>query len=208
MAHAIPADPPPGTRHSNLKRSFKLGARSLLTALSKEDVFKAFPTFSNLEKERLHRMFMQVIKSLHGNIEEEFEAVCQETQVGSSLDTIEQLVEEQSLDMLSGEALNVGEIKEQLSKVKEDEIYYLTSLLEKCSPAVLLIPNQQPLSLEFYIVALQAEKQNDLMRARVESLSKGKEDVLATTDAINKLKSWNSNHEKLLNSCCSKFSSG
>ncbi|GMN70768.1 hypothetical protein TIFTF001_055071, partial [Ficus carica] len=42
----------------------------------------------------------QVASSLHGNIEEELESLCIETQVGTALDTVEQLVEEQALDPL------------------------------------------------------------------------------------------------------------
>ncbi|KAK6947101.1 Nuclear MIS12/MIND complex subunit PMF1/Nnf1 [Dillenia turbinata] len=69
--------PPPGSRQLNLRKSFKLGVRSLLTACPKE-----------------------VITSLHGNIEDEFESLCRETQVGTTLDSIEEHVQEQTLDPL------------------------------------------------------------------------------------------------------------
>ncbi|RRT78808.1 hypothetical protein BHE74_00015704 [Ensete ventricosum] len=69
-------DPPMSSRHSNLKKSFKLGIRSLLTAFSKEVIFDAF--FSNFSL-IIHEA--SVIKSLHENIEEEFESICQETKV-------------------------------------------------------------------------------------------------------------------------------
>jgi len=65
-------------RHGNLDRSFKLAARSLLTAFSREDVNRAFPSFTDAERERLYQMFIHVIKSLHGNIEEEFQKFCNE----------------------------------------------------------------------------------------------------------------------------------
>ncbi|CAA6669560.1 unnamed protein product [Spirodela intermedia] len=140
-----------------------------------QDVYKSFPTFNNHEKEKIHGMFIQVIKSLHENIEEEFEAICQETQVGATLDVVEQLVEEQSLETLPAQVLDVEEVKEALSKVKRDEISYLSCLLEK------------------------AERQNELLKDRVESLRKARDDTVAATDAISKLRSWNSSYEKLLN---------
>ncbi|KAJ6809455.1 uncharacterized protein M6B38_160790 [Iris pallida] len=102
---------PASLRYLNLKKSFHLGARSLLTAFSKEDVDKAFSTFSDAERERLYRMFVQVVKSLHENIEEEFESICQETQVEVVLDKIEQIVEEQSLDILPKDKDNIGDVK-------------------------------------------------------------------------------------------------
>ncbi|KAI5656588.1 hypothetical protein M9H77_25381 [Catharanthus roseus] len=85
----------PGSRQLNLKKSFKLGIRSLLTACSKED---------------------------------EFESLCLETQVcfyhgivvlsfalnlleGTILDSVEQHVEEQSLDPLLNEKYVLGVIQ-------------------------------------------------------------------------------------------------
>ncbi|XP_078438150.1 embryo defective 3006 [Wolffia australiana] len=168
------SDAPPGWRHSNLKKSFKLGVRSLLTSFSKEDVYKAFPTFSNHEKEKIQGMFIQIIKSLHENIEEEFEAICQDTQVGATLDAVEQLVEEQTLDLLPAQSLDPQEIKETLSKLKRDEINYLSSLLEK------------------------AERQNEILKAKIESLKQARDDAEAATDALSKLRSWNSKYESLL----------
>uniref|UniRef100_A0A1D1YRG1 Alanine--tRNA ligase n=1 Tax=Anthurium amnicola TaxID=1678845 RepID=A0A1D1YRG1_9ARAE len=193
MVHTRAAAPLPGTRHANLKRSFKLGVRSLLTAFSKEDVFKAFPTFSNLEKERLHHLLIQ----------EEFEAVCQETQVGSTLDTIEQLVEEQSLDMLSSEALNMGEVKETLARVKKDEICYLTSILEKAEKQNDLLKSRIESLMkqkDDTLAAVDAISKDDLLNDRIESMTKADKGTLPAPDAISMLRSWNSNYEKLLNS--------
>ncbi|PPD69666.1 hypothetical protein GOBAR_DD33445 [Gossypium barbadense] len=81
-----------GKRQSDLKKSFKLAVRSLLTTCPTQEFSKAFPKFSSIEQEHLHQLFIQVITSLHGNIE-----------VGDALDTVEQLVEEQSLDPLSSD---------------------------------------------------------------------------------------------------------
>ncbi|MFS7910138.1 putative nuclear MIS12/MIND complex subunit PMF1/Nnf1 protein [Helianthus anomalus] len=58
-----------GHGESDLKRSFKLGLHGLLTTCSKEEFCKAFPGFTNAEKERLHHLYIQVIVSLHKNIE-------------------------------------------------------------------------------------------------------------------------------------------
>uniref|UniRef100_A0A453LPJ7 Uncharacterized protein n=1 Tax=Aegilops tauschii subsp. strangulata TaxID=200361 RepID=A0A453LPJ7_AEGTS len=54
--------------YGKLDKSFKLAARSILTAFSREDLNNAFPSFTDAERERLYQMFIYVIKSLHGNI--------------------------------------------------------------------------------------------------------------------------------------------
>ncbi|CAD5183412.1 uncharacterized protein LOC135633029 [Musa acuminata AAA Group] len=163
-------DPPMSSRHSNLKKSFKLGIRSLLTAFSKEDVEKAFPTITNSERESLYLMFVQVLKSLHENIEEEFESICQETEVGKTLDIIEQLVEEHNLDVLAADKTDIGGITEKILKAKKDEIQDLTSLLQK------------------------VDDYNNVMKARIESLKTSQD--LSTADIVEQLRSWNGNFEK------------
>ncbi|KAH7668769.1 Nuclear MIS12/MIND complex subunit PMF1/Nnf1 protein [Dioscorea alata] len=165
------ADPVMSVRFLNLKKSFQLGIRALLTAFSKEEVNKAFPSLTDAQRESLYRMFIQAIKSLHANIEEEFESICHETQVSKILAMIEQLVEEQSLDMLSMDKENVADIKEKISKAKKDEAQYLTSMLEK------------------------AEEQNNALRARIETLKKQQNNGSASSDIVEKLRSWNSNYE-------------
>ncbi|KAM0935711.1 putative nuclear MIS12/MIND complex subunit PMF1/Nnf1 protein [Dioscorea sansibarensis] len=157
-------------RYLNLKKSFQLGVRALLTAFSKEEVNKAFPSFTDAQRESLYRMFIQAIKSLHENIEEEFESICRETQVSKILAMIEQLVEEQSLDMLSADKENITDVKERISRAKKDEVQYLTSILEK------------------------AEEQNNALRARIETLKKQQNNGSASADILEKLRSWNSNH--------------
>ncbi|XP_058088123.1 uncharacterized protein LOC131235045 [Magnolia sinica] len=164
--------PPSGFRHSNLKKSFKRGILSLLTACSKEEFNKAFSTFNSAEQEGLHRLFIQVITSLHDNIEEEFDSICLETQVGNTLDTVEQLVEEQSLDILSADKTNLGDLKEEVTRAKKNEIHQSTSMLEK------------------------AVEQNHLVRARVESLKDG-QDLSVTSDAVEKLRGWNLNYAQI-----------
>ncbi|CAL9174591.1 unnamed protein product [Musa hybrid cultivar] len=163
-------DPLMSSRHSNLKKSFKLGIRSLLTAFSKEDVEKAFPTITNSERESLYLMFVQVIKSLHENIEEEFESICQETEVGKTLDIIEQLVEEHNLDVLAADKTDIGGITEKILKAKKDEIQDLTSLLQK------------------------VDDYNNVLKARIESLKTSQD--LSTADIVEQLRSWNGNFEK------------
>ncbi|CAL9049209.1 uncharacterized protein LOC135608349 [Musa acuminata AAA Group] len=163
-------DLPMSSRHSNLKKSFKLGIRSLLTAFSKEDVEKAFPTITNSERESLYLMFVQVLKSLHENIEEEFESICQETEVGKTLDMIEQLVEEHNLDVLAADKTDIGGITEKILKAKKDEIQDLTSLLQK------------------------VDDYNNVMKARIESLKTSQD--LSTADIVEQLRSWNGNFEK------------
>lgn len=154
-------------RYSNFDRSFKLAARSLLTAFSREDVNKAFPSFTDAERERLYQMFIYVIKSLHGNIEEEFQRFCDEIEVATALDKVDQFVEEQNLDVLSADKTSIEDIKERISKVKRDEIEHLKGLLEK------------------------TEERNNAMKARIEHLKEGV-DFTDTRDALKKLKQWNS----------------
>lgn len=156
---------PMGSRHANLNKSFQIAVRSLLTSLSKEDVRKAFSTFTNAERESLYRMFVQVIKSMHESIEEEFESISQETKVGSTLDMIEQLVEEQSLDFISADKTNIGDAKERASRAKMDEIQHLTNLLEK------------------------AEEQKNTLKAHREHL-KARCDLSVNSDHVDKLRSW------------------
>uniref|UniRef100_A0A0E0I7J3 Uncharacterized protein n=1 Tax=Oryza nivara TaxID=4536 RepID=A0A0E0I7J3_ORYNI len=107
-------------RYGNLERSFKLAARSVLTACSREDVKRAFPSFTDAERERLYQMFIYVIKSLHSNIE-----------VAAALEKIDQFVEEQKLDVLSSDKTNIEDTKQVISKAKKDEVEYLKSLIEE-----------------------------------------------------------------------------
>ncbi|BFG30649.1 hypothetical protein CerSpe_169230 [Prunus speciosa] len=114
-----------GTRHMEMKKSFKFCIRSLLTPCSKQEFRQAFPNFTTAAQVRLHRMFIQ----------DEFESVCLETesllcsQVGTALDTVEQLVEEQALGSLFSDKTNVMDVARDLSTMKKDEIQYLTKML-------------------------------------------------------------------------------
>ncbi|XP_040382928.1 uncharacterized protein LOC102704079 isoform X2 [Oryza brachyantha] len=108
-------------RYGILDRSFKLAARSILTACSREDVNKAFSSFTDAERERLYQMFVY----------EDFDTSCHELQVATALDKIDQFVEEQKLDVLSSDKTNIEDIKQRISKAKKDEIRYLKSLLEE-----------------------------------------------------------------------------
>ncbi|XP_020114666.1 uncharacterized protein LOC109728616 isoform X2 [Ananas comosus] len=150
------------SRYSNLRKSFQLAIRSLLTAFSKEDVDRAFSGFSDAERDSLYHMFVHVVKSLHTNIEEEFDSICRETEVETILDRVDQLIEEQNLDVLSAEKTNIGDVKEKISRVKKEEIHYLANLIEK------------------------AEERNNAMRARIELLKK-RQDLSATKDAVEKV---------------------
>lgn len=148
-----------------MKKSFKLAVRSLLTNCPNQEFSKSFPNFTSAEQERLHQLFIQVISSLHGSIEEEFESLCLEAQVGAALDTVEQLVEEQSLDPLFPDKTNVMDAVHYLSTAKKAEIQYLRGLLER------------------------AEEHNRLIQARVELLKNKTQEASDTTDVVEKLKS-------------------
>ncbi|XP_044504816.1 uncharacterized protein LOC123225035 [Mangifera indica] len=159
-----------GSRQSDLNKSFKLAVRSLLTTCSKQHFSKAFSNFTVSEQDCLHRLFIQVITSLHENIEDEFQSLCLETQVGNALDTVEQLVEEQSLDLLSSDKTNIVDVTCDLSMAKKNEIRYLMRMLER------------------------VEEQNRLSHARVEQLKKRTEDILGMTDVVEKFRSGISNY--------------
>ncbi|KAK4752267.1 hypothetical protein SAY87_021065 [Trapa incisa] len=103
--------------------------RVLQNMLHEEEIHKAFPGFSVDEKKYLHRLLIKVITSLHGQIEDEFKSLCDELQVGTSLDTVEQLIEEQSLDMLSADKSNVLDVAQDLLTAKKDEIQHLMAEL-------------------------------------------------------------------------------
>ncbi|KAJ8774132.1 hypothetical protein K2173_009563 [Erythroxylum novogranatense] len=176
-----------GERQVDLVKSFKLAVRSLLTCCSAQDFSDAFSSFSGIEQQRLRRLFiqafhsvllmflcfpfsqfppniLQVITSLHPLIEEEFESLCLETQVGTALDRVEQLVEEQSLDPLSSEKTNVSVVARDLWTTKENEIRQLQGILER------------------------AEEQNCLIRSQIELLKKRMQDIPGSGENIRKLR--------------------
>uniref|UniRef100_A0A0D9X4P7 Uncharacterized protein n=1 Tax=Leersia perrieri TaxID=77586 RepID=A0A0D9X4P7_9ORYZ len=165
-ASASAAEAAPG-RYAKLHRFFKLAAHSILTACSREDVNRAFPSFTAAERERLYQMFVYVIKSLHGNIEEEFDTYCQEMQVATALEKIDMFVEEQNLDVLSSDKTNIEEAKQRITNAKKDEVKYLKSLLE------------------------EVEEKNNAMKARIELLKKD-DGLAAGKHVLEKLKQCNS----------------
>ncbi|XP_015889146.3 uncharacterized protein LOC107423987 isoform X2 [Ziziphus jujuba] len=109
-----------GSRNMDLSKSFKLATRSLLTAITKQDICKAFSSFTTAEQDFLHRLFVQ----------NDFETLCHETQVRTALDTIEQLVEEQGLDPLFSDKTNLKDVTFKLLTTKKNEIQYLKNMLE------------------------------------------------------------------------------
>ncbi|CAO2205868.1 unnamed protein product [Urochloa humidicola] len=155
-------DPVAPGRFDMLQKSFKGASKCILTACSREVVNMAFPSFTDAERERLYRMLTRVMKTMHANVEEEFDELCQQKQVAAALDKIDDFDEEQNLDVLASEKTSIEEIKEKVSKAKKDEIEHLTSLLQK------------------------VEESNNAMKARIELLKKG-EDSSASTDVLNKL---------------------
>ncbi|XP_051137430.1 uncharacterized protein LOC127255754 isoform X2 [Andrographis paniculata] len=150
----------PSSRELNLKKSFNRGLRSLLTACSDEEFRKAFPSFSAAEQDRLHGLFIQVITSLHEDIEEEFESIVLETKAGTVLDKVEELVEEHNLDPLLSTKSNVGETAQNLSQAKKNELKHLTALLEK------------------------AEEHNKRTKAHIELLKKEKQDFTGGANIV------------------------
>ncbi|KAF7809525.1 putative embryo defective 3006 protein [Senna tora] len=152
-----------GSRYFDLKKSFKFAPYSLLTACSKEEFDKAFPRFTAAEKDWLHRLYLQVITSLHENIEAEFESICLETQVGATLDTVEEIVEEQELDLLFSNKSNAMDVAKNLSTAKKNEIQHLMHIIQL------------------------GEEHNRMIRTQLEVLREGKQVLSGASDAIEKL---------------------
>ncbi|TKY58304.1 hypothetical protein E2542_SST15362 [Spatholobus suberectus] len=159
-----------GSRFSNLNNSFKHCLRSLLTSCSKEEFYKAFSSFSNTEKELLHRLFLQIITSLHENIQDGFETVCLQTQVGATLDAVEEIVEEQDLDVLFSDRSNIMVVAENLSMAKKNEIQHLMQLVQL------------------------GEEHNQMLRTRLQLLKEGNQVLSGASQAVEKFKSMNSNY--------------
>ncbi|KAI3904394.1 hypothetical protein MKW98_014574 [Papaver atlanticum] len=156
-------------RELKLKKAFKMIARTLLTACSREEFLEAFSAFRRAKQDVLYQLFIHVLAELHENIEEDFETICAETQVAATFDKVEQLEEEQKLDTLAQDRTNLLDVKQELSRAKKAEISYLTSALEK------------------------AVAQNLQMKTHIESLKIDREDYSATPDAVKKLRSWYQN---------------
>ncbi|KAI3884313.1 hypothetical protein MKX03_017153 [Papaver bracteatum] len=156
-------------RELKLKKAFKMIARILLTACSREEFLEAFSAFRRAKQDVLYQLFIHVIAELHENIEEDFESICAETQVAATFDKVEQLEEEQKLDTLAQDKTNLLDVKQELSRAKKAEISYLTSALEK------------------------AVAQNLQMKTHIESLKIDRQDYSATSNAVKKLRSWYQN---------------
>ncbi|XP_026401894.1 uncharacterized protein LOC113297586 isoform X1 [Papaver somniferum] len=155
-------------RELKLKKAFKMIARTLLTACSREEFLEAFSAFRRAKQDVLYQLFIHVIAELHENIEEDFESICAETQVAATFDKVEQLEEEQKLDTLAQDKTNLLDVKQELSRAKKAEISYLTSALEK------------------------AVAQNLQMKTHIESLRIDRQDY-SVPDAVKKLRSWYQN---------------
>ncbi|KAH1106672.1 hypothetical protein J1N35_010440 [Gossypium stocksii] len=117
-------------RQSDFKMSLSLALRSLLTTYS---LFLRFfflfeLLFFQANGDTDH---IQVITTLHGSIE-----------VGTALDTVWQLVEEQCLDPFFSDKTNVMDAVHNLSTAKKSEIQYLRNLLERAEEQNRLIQAQ------------------------------------------------------------------
>ncbi|KMT03807.1 hypothetical protein BVRB_8g189510 [Beta vulgaris subsp. vulgaris] len=153
-----------GSKHSNLNKSFGQCLRFLLTAFPFEDFSKAFPRFTGAEQQRLYQLYVQVITSLHENLQDEFESICHETQVGTILDTVEHFVEQQSLDPLCSQKTNLAQLKHDLLASKKNEVRSLEEILDK------------------------VEDQKHSIKARIKVLKKKNEDPSVTAEAAEKLR--------------------
>ncbi|KAE9597916.1 hypothetical protein Lal_00029484 [Lupinus albus] len=156
-----------GSRFSDFNKSFKLALRSLLTASSKEEFYKAFSSFNSTEKEFLHHLYLQVIMCLHENIEDEFESICLQTQVGATLDAVEEIVEERELDLLSSNRSNMMDVAENLSTAKKNELQRLMQMVQV------------------------GEEHNQMIRKRLQLLKESKQALSGSSEAVEKFRSMN-----------------
>eukprot|EP01018_Ginkgo_biloba_P008233 Gb_40817 [translate_table: standard] len=160
-------------RISNLKKSFMMATHSILTTCSKEDFLRIFSSFKHDEQETLYQLYLQTIASMHENVQDEFESICQESQVMATLGTVEQLIENQQLDVLheekgaEGRRTTVNDMKQEAIRRKLSEIDYLKNVLEKM------------------------QEQNQIDRKRLESLCKKSDDVSQADSALTKFKNCN-----------------
>ncbi|KAL6176176.1 hypothetical protein ACLB2K_052811 [Fragaria x ananassa] len=166
-----------GTKQRDLHKSFNLAIRSLLSPCSFQDFCEALPNFTAAEHERLHRLFTQVLSSLHANIEEEFQSICLETQVGTAMDTVERMVEEQSLDPLYSNKTNVMDAAHNLSGTTKTEIHIQGSY----GPSIVLFG-----PLNGSVLALA---ENHLKQDRIELIKKGRPDMSNMANAVEKMRS-------------------
>lgn len=176
------------SRVLSLRKSFSIALHSLLLACPKEDFLRIFSSFKHAEQETLYQLYLQMIASIHGNIEDEFESVCNETQVMTALGTIEQLIENQKLDVLHEEKgaeyrTSVNDVKQELVRRKISEIHYLKDMLEK------------------------VQEQNQIDKKRIELLRNARDDVSHADSALTKLKDYNAPLKEISRSMNAHFGS-
>lgn len=161
------------SRVLSLRKSFSMALHSLLLACPKEDFLRIFSSFKHADQQMLYQIYLQMIASIHGNIQDEFESVCKETQVMTALGTIEQLIENQKLDVLHEEngaqeyRASVNDVKQELARRKLSEIHYLKNMLEK------------------------VQEQNQIDKKRIELLRNARDDVSHADSSLVKLKDYN-----------------
>ncbi|CAN8255301.1 unnamed protein product [Cochlearia groenlandica] len=154
----------PGRRQSDLKKAYKFAVRSLLIVFSQQDFIAIFSKFSRAERKMLYRLYTQVVVNLYQQIKNEFDAICEEVQVGPILDKVEQLIDEQSLDPLFSDKTNVMDVANDLNAAKKSEIQKLTSMLQN------------------------AEEHNRQMEDRISLLRKQPQEESGAAQKIEKLK--------------------
>ncbi|KAL5699259.1 hypothetical protein ACHQM5_030189 [Ranunculus cassubicifolius] len=166
-------NPPSGVRQLNLKKSFKLAIRAMLTACSKQDVMNAFPTLDKSKQEALYQLFVKIVMSSHKIIQEDFESICVETNAGEILDTVEQLVEERSLDVLYGDT-SLVDARRVVVKSKKDEIEYLKNQLKK------------------------VRKEKNDVKEKMELVNKERVECMEIGEDVERLRCWNSSYLELM----------
>ncbi|KAG9141801.1 hypothetical protein Leryth_023318 [Lithospermum erythrorhizon] len=155
-------------RLSSITKLLKLTLHSVFTACPKQEFFQRFPNFTAAEQELLYRLYIETISWFPENVEEEFEAMCLDTQAGAVFDTVEQLLEEQSLDLLHNQSKNyrsnIKEVGLSWTQTKRKEIDNLTKMVE------------------------MAEKQKGDLSARLELLKSKSQEFSSTEGIIDKLR--------------------
>ncbi|KAK3122801.1 hypothetical protein QOZ80_8AG0618510 [Eleusine coracana subsp. coracana] len=162
-------------RYYALHKSLRNVIKCLPGACSREFIKDAFPSFTDEERERLYRMLHNVMRSMHDNILDEFDEVCQQQQVSVALDKIDEFVIKRNLDQLSStDETSIDAIEEKTSRMKKDKIAYLADILKKVE--------ESNNAMEAQIKLMKIEEDSTVARALLNKMTKRHSACLKNSD--------------------------
>ncbi|RZC46325.1 hypothetical protein C5167_039271 [Papaver somniferum] len=162
-------------RELKLKKAFKMIARTLLTACSREEFLEAFSAFRRAKQDVLYQLFIHVIAELHENIEEDFESICAETQNN---------VSNWNLVVPSSHSLSLGhEFVRELKQSTEIEPYRCDLQVAATFDKVEQLEEEQKLDT-------LAQDKTNLLDVEQELSRAKKAEISYLKSALEKLRSW------------------